>query len=108
MPPTTTEADLRGQIKKSFGNMYIPEYQNTKQNTNIFPLVITQHCLPDCEETHYTSSLSSAPFRRCDYKNLGMTPLCQLGDPEYLGSSVGSISPPMWGGSVIDQYRKGT
>ena len=65
-----------------------------------------QHCLPDCEETHYTAILSAAPFRRCDYKNLGMTPLCQFGDPEYLGSSVGSFSPPMWGGSVFDQYRK--
>lgn len=35
-----------------------------------------------------------------------MTPLCQLGDPEYLGSSVGSVSPPMWGGSVLDQYSE--
>ena len=71
-------------------------------------IFLVQHCLPDCEETHYTASLSAANFRRCDYKNLGMTPLCQLGDPENLGLDMGSISPPMWGGSVIDQYRKGT
>ena len=85
------------------GYFLYPNELHDQDELNLF----FQHCLPDCEETHYTARLSSAPFRRCDYKNLGMTPICQLGDPEYMSMSTGSINPPMWGGSVIDQYRKG-
>ena len=36
------------------------------------------HCLPDCESTIYTSSVSATPLRRCDTKNIGMTPLCSF------------------------------
>jgi hypothetical protein len=61
--------------------------------TNVF-----QTCLPDCDETLYTASVSAAKFRPCDYKNLGQSPLCNLGDKE--------IYPPIWGSSVLDQYAK--
>ena len=61
-----------------------------------------QDCLPDCEETHYTASVSAAPFRKCDAKNLGLTALCSLGGS---GGDMGEIEPPMWGESVINQYR---
>ena len=57
-----------------------------------------QHCLPDCEETHYKASVSAAPFRGCDFKNFGTSPLCNF---ESL------TMPPMWGASVIEQYREG-
>ena len=52
------------------------------------------HCLPDCESTIYTSSVSATPLRRsiinklgrwhwkilirCDTKNIGLTMLCKF------------------------------
>ena len=38
------------------------------------------YCLPDCQETSYSSSVTSAPFRRCDYRSFGATTFCQLND----------------------------
>ena len=57
-----------------------------------------QHCLPDCEETHYKASVSAAPFCGCDFKNFGTSPLCNF---------ESMTMPPMWGASVIEQYREG-
>lgn len=62
-----------------------------------------QDCLPDCDETHYTASVSASPFRKCDYKNMGLTALCNLGGS---GDELGDVEPPMWGESVINQYRR--
>jgi hypothetical protein len=59
---------------------------------------VFQTCLPDCDETLYTASVSAAKFRPCDFKNLGQTPLCNLGDAD--------ISPPIWGSSVLGQYSE--
>ena len=39
----------------------------------------TKHCLPDCDETLYSASVSASPFRSCDSKNVGLTDLCDLG-----------------------------
>lgn len=51
------------------------------------------HCLPDCRGTLYETSISAAPFRRCDVKNLGTSLLCNL--------DFGQIaSPPIWGQEV--------
>ena len=61
-----------------------------------------QHCLPDCEETHYTASVSAAPFRACDLKNFGLSPLCTFDESD---DGLGSLHPPIWGSSVIEQYR---
>ena len=36
------------------------------------------HCLPDCESTTYTTSVSATPLRRCDTKNIGLTMLCKF------------------------------
>ena len=36
------------------------------------------HCLPDCEATTYTTSMSSTPIRRCDSRNLNLNPFCDL------------------------------
>ena len=58
--------------------------------------------MPDCDETHYTASVSASPFRKCDYKNMGLTALCNLGGS---GDELGDVEPPMWGESVINQYR---
>ena len=69
----------------------------------ILPL---QQCLPDCEETHYTASVSAAPFRDCDLKNFGLSPLCTFGGSDGgQGDGAANVNPPIWGASVIEQYR---
>ena len=67
-------------------------------------IITSQDCLPDCDETHYTASVSASPFRKCDFKNMGLTALCNLGGGGS-GGEMGEIEPPMWGESVINQYR---
>merc|ERR1719210_2968267 len=52
-------------------------------------------CLPDCSTTLYHASVTAAPFRRCDYKNLGISYLCNFDE---------KIDPPIWGQQVLDQY----
>lgn len=63
------------------------------------PFGACEHCLPDCSTTIFTSSVTAAPFRRCDYKNLGISFLCNFDE---------KIEPPIWGQSVIDQYKADT
>ena len=58
-------------------------------------------CLPPCDETHYTASVSAAPFRGCSNKNLGLTSLCDL---ESHGD-MAEVDPPIWGASVLRQYE---
>ena len=41
------------------------------------------HCLPNCEETTYSSSVTSAPFRRCDYRSLGVSSVCRIFDTDF-------------------------
>ena len=50
-----------------------------------------QYCLPDCDETLYSASVSASPFRACDSKNVGLTDLCDLGggsDKGYFDSTI--------------------
>ena len=50
--------------------------------------------------------MSAAPFRRCDFRTLGMHPLC---NPARLDDNAGrfsSVDPPFWGTSTLDQYRQ--
>jgi hypothetical protein len=35
-------------------------------------------CLPDCNTVTYEPAVTAVPFRRCDFRNLGVTPLCNL------------------------------
>ena len=75
-----------------------------------------QHCLPDCEETKYTTTVSAAPFRPCDFRNLGMSPMCDLspvlksvtGKPEVMDNVETQPPTLMWGSGVMDKYRKVT
>ena len=60
------------------------------------PLGNCDGCLPDCSSTMYSATVSSAPFRRCDYKNFGVSFLCKFEE--------GFIEPPIWGQKVRDQY----
>jgi hypothetical protein len=58
-----------------------------------------KRCLPDCSGTQFSTSMAMSPFRRCDYKNLGVSYLCNLGDPEL-------PEPRIWGGTVLREYGK--
>ena len=55
-----------------------------------------KHCLPDCMTTVYDASVTAAPFRRCDYKNLGVSPLCSMDTP---------IQPQIWSESLLSEYE---
>ena len=65
-----------------------------------------QHCLPNCEEIRYTSTLSAAPFRRCDFKTLGINPLCDPSAFEETDEGLSGINPPIWGTSAFNNYRQ--
>ena len=54
-------------------------------------------CLPDCNSLTYTHSATAAPFRRCDFKNLGTSDLCNFDS---------KLDPPIWGQLVKEQYLK--
>ena len=65
-----------------------------------------QHCLPDCEETLYSAKVSAAPFHRCDFRTIQVNPLCNLATTEDSGTVLMMGTAPIWGASVIEQYRK--
>ena len=44
------------------------------------PVNNCSHCLPDCNATMYKASVTAAPFRRCDYKNMGVGFLCTFNE----------------------------
>ena len=54
------------------------------------------HCLPDCTATVYDSAVSAAPFRKCNFKNLGVSPLCHLDS---------TIEPQIWSESLLAEYE---
>ena len=66
---------------------------------------VTKHCLPNCEETTYTATVSAAPFRRCDFRSLGIEPLCSPAGFNVKERGFGGVDPPMWGTSALKQYR---
>ena len=71
-------------------------------------LSLPQHCLPNCEDTTYTASVSATPFRRCDFKTLGLNPLC---DPGHIGDTEGgggfqNMNPPIWAEKAYEEYQE--
>ena len=52
--------------------------------------------------------MSASPFQQCDHNVMGSNPLCALPTKVTIddgtGLALGNI--PMWGTSLIDQYRK--
>jgi hypothetical protein len=36
--------------------------------------------IPDCNNVIYNPTISALPFRPCDYRNRGISPLCNLED----------------------------
>ena len=55
-------------------------------------------CRPDCEGNEISARISASPFRRCDFKNIDMSPLCTL-------ETKTNTPPPKWGQQVIDEYK---
>jgi len=55
-------------------------------------------CYPDCDTAEFGASASAAPFRRCDYKNVDMSPLCTI-------ETNSMAYPPKWGRSVLLEYN---
>ena len=68
------------------------------------PVQNSQHCMPNCEETRYSASLSAAKFHLCNSKTMGSNPMCNL--PKGVIGSEGAVDIPMWGTSVMEDYRK--
>ena len=65
-------------------------------NMKSTPSQMCDSCLPDCNTTMFTASVTAAPFRKCDYKNLGVSKLCSFDT---------NLSPPIWGQQVLSQYK---
>ena len=63
------------------------------------PYETCNYCLPDCTTTMYSSSVTAAPFRRCNYKNLGVSFLCNFDE---------TIQPPIWsqGMNISPLFKK--
>ena len=76
------------------------EARDFRNHMTSIPYDTCDYCLPDCETTIYHAAVTAAPFRRCDYKNLGISFLCSFED-KILGKT---INPPIWGQNVIQQY----
>jgi hypothetical protein len=71
-------------------------YQFSTEMQNV-PSIVMKECLPNCDGTDYSATVTAAPFRRCDHKTLGLSALCNFNE---------TINPPIWGQSVIDEYNE--
>ncbi len=67
-----------------------------KKAIELMPSGQCDECLPDCDATKFGASVTAAPIRKCDVRNLGLSPLCDF---------AGTVDPPIWGSSVIDEYE---
>ena len=56
------------------------------------------HCLPDCINTIYHSTVTSLPFKTCDESNLGISHLCNLDQPNL-------PEPKIWGKLVKEELQ---
>ena len=61
------------------------------------PVAYYSHCLTDCSGITYHAKVTAAPFSRCDFKNIGVSDLCNFDV---------KLSPTIWGESVMDQYKE--
>ena len=57
------------------------------------------HCLPDCSTVLYEASITAVPFRKCDFRNLGVSALCSVDEPL-------PPSPQIWSKQVIEELVK--
>ena len=65
---------------------------------NEVPSDTCNYCLPDCIRTIYSQSVTTQPFRRCDERNMQVSPMCSILNMDH-------IDPPMWGQQVYDSLN---
>ena len=55
------------------------------------------------------AGVSATPFRRCDFKTLGLNPLCDpatdIGDTEGGGGGFENMNPPIWAEKAFEEYN---
>jgi hypothetical protein len=68
------------------------------EHIELLPNDQCRYCLTDCRSTSYSKYVSTAPFRRCDSKNLGISNLCNLEDKTLRGL-------PILGERILKEYR---
>ncbi len=54
-------------------------------------------CLPDCFNTIYEPMVTTIPFSKCDYTNLGVSPICNINDQSL-------PKPTKFSGQIIKEY----
>ena len=56
-------------------------------------------CLPDCDKVQYDTSITTIPFRKCDFRNLGVSTLCSISNPL-------PPKPQIWSRQVLTEIYK--
>lgn len=75
------------------------DFFNTFDNLDMSKVMGAELCYPDCASTVYSTRVTTAPFRKCDPANMGLSRLCKL-------SSRGGPVPQKWGDAVLETYKK--
>ena len=55
------------------------------------------YCLPDCSITIYEPIVTTIPFSKCDYTNIGISPICDVNDDSL-------PQPTKFSAQVINEY----
>lgn len=56
-------------------------------------------CLPDCNKIIYEPSITIVPYRKCDYRNIGVSPLCNF-DYRHLPE------PWIWAKQLLEEIAR--
>ena len=76
------------------------EFFGTFENLDMSTVLGSALCLPDCASTVYSTKVTTAPFRKCDEANMGLSRLCTIGKQ----SSGGGPVPQKWAENVLGSY----
>ena len=79
---------------------FFDTFHNLDMSKTVMPGSAQQLCFPDCASTVYSTSVTTAPFRKCDPANMGLSRLCKVSPS---GSS--GLVPQKWGEAVLDSYK---
>ena len=75
------------------------EFFKTFNNVELSEEMGANLCFPDCASTVYSTKVTTAPFRKCDAANMGLSRLCKIGH----GTS-GPV-PQKWADAVLEAYK---
>ena len=67
-----------------------------QEHFNNLPDNECSHCLPDCTSTVFATRVSTAPFRKCDHTNLGISTMCDFNNND--------MNPAIWRQEVQKEY----